>query len=225
MSFETICSGCGAVSGPSVGVCPFCKSVMATPGKETKEFSTLLKLWSEGKTNLALPLAATLAKEKPDLNSNFEFLLTYAKILIEVEGPSSQIRTLLSRAHFLQPENQDVIDYLAFTEAVRHFKQGADEAETILNQILKRSPTNAHVHFALGAHLFWTEKTYPAAIAHLERCVQLRPSFLRAWGALGALYRQIGKSDLAARAFQTCLKLETNPSMIEFFKGQLKTVA
>jgi tetratricopeptide (TPR) repeat protein len=225
-SFEAVCAGCGAISGPAVGVCPFCKTVMssASPGPGNSETQTVYKYWQDGKLPLALSQTASLIKEKKELESDPIFLLTYAKILIESEGPSSLIRSTLARAQMLAPENDEILEYITLMDTIRYFKPGPDEAEAILEKLLLQSPKNAHVHFALGSHLYFTEKQYDRAIVHLEQCVQLRPSFSRAWGALGALYRETKKPDLAARAFQTCLKFETNPAMITFLKDQLATV-
>ena len=58
MSFDVVCPNCGAPSGPSVGVCPFCKTTLSgTTPKEDSTITTIRRLYSDGKTEQALVLA------------------------------------------------------------------------------------------------------------------------------------------------------------------------
>ena len=79
MSFDIICSGCGAVSGPSVGLCPFCKTVMASSHKNNSPQETSIsKLYESGKIDWALDLAKKMHTEKKESKSDISFLLLYA---------------------------------------------------------------------------------------------------------------------------------------------------
>lgn len=224
MSFEAVCHNCGAPSGPSVGVCPFCKSVMTNSNEqEAAGTNNLLKLYNEGKIERALALGTTMLKSKPDLKSDIQFVITFVKVLIETEAPSSQIRGLLAEASLVAPDNKDLIDYMEIIEAKNGLKKGLnDSGEIILRNVLRRSPNNIHAHFLLGTHLFWVDSQSPMAIPHLETCVRLHPNFLRAWGCLGALYKKMGNAQLAKMAFEKCATIETNPSMKEYFIVQAK---
>lgn len=219
VSFDIVCSGCGAPSSPSVGVCPFCKTVMAkADGESSPTSEALSRLYQEGNLVGALNLATGMLKAKPELSQDLSFALCYAKILIEAEGPSSRIRSVLGEAHISAPQNPEILDYLEIIEAKNLFKKGAnDPGESALRKLLRRSPTNVHAHFLLGTHLFWVENDLTGAIPHLETCVRLHSNFLRAWGCLGAIYKKLGNAQLAQTAFRKCASLETNPAMREFF--------
>lgn len=222
MSFESICHNCGAPSGPSVGICPFCKSVMVdatnSDGANTASFH---KLYNDGQIERALAMGTTMMKSKPEIKTDLSFLLTYVKVLLETEGPNSQIRSLLAEGTLVAPDNRDLIDYAEIVEAKASLKKGLnDSGEMILRNVLRRSPTNVHAHFILGSHLFWAENEMASAIPHLETTVRLHPRFLRAWGCLGALYKKMGNSQLAKMAFEKCAAIETNASMKEFFVKQ-----
>ena len=67
MSFQTVCPGCGASSSPSVGVCPYCKTVMSLPSqRESGGIDALARLYNEGRLESALSLGYELQKQKPE---------------------------------------------------------------------------------------------------------------------------------------------------------------
>ncbi len=224
MSFTVICSGCGAPSSPSVGICPFCKTVMASSGGEDKQsLDVLIKLYADGKLERALSLGNAMYKEKPQLKKDLLFVLTFVKVLLDSEAPSSRIRSLLAEAHLANPESTDLADYLEILDAKNNLKKGLNDAgEVTLKNLLRRSPNNVHARFILGAHLFWSDSESAMAIPHLETCVRLHPNFLRAWGCLGAIYKKMGNPQLAEMAFQKCVELETDQNWKEFFQKQAK---
>ncbi|WP_413287926.1 tetratricopeptide repeat protein [Bdellovibrio sp. HCB337] len=224
MSFELICSGCGAMSGPSVGICPFCKTVMASSDdKNSIQKSSIIKTYESGRLDQALSLAKKLYTNDEDSKKDADFLLLYAKILLDTEGPTSLIKGLLTEAHLLAPTHRDVLDYIELIEGKSHLKQGLnDSGEVLLKNLIRRSPQNIHAHFLLGTHLFWSEGQSQMAVPHLETCVRLSPNFLRAWGCLGVIYKKLGNAQLANRAFQKCADLELNSDMKTFFLQQIK---
>jgi predicted Zn-dependent protease len=228
MSFPVVCPSCGAPSGPSTGVCPFCKSVVAA-GKRKDEpasLTELRKVYRDGNLPRALSLCASVAAEKPKMLENVEFLLIHAKILLETEGPTSMIKSLLGKAYALEPANREVVEYLEITEAKSLLtRQAADPGEQKLADVIRRSPGNAHALFFLGAHLFWLSGDTASSLRYLERCVRAHPKFLRAWGCLGAVYEKLGQAALAAKAYRQCLALETEPTMKTFFKRKVETAA
>lgn len=226
MSFELICPGCGASSGPSVGVCPFCKTVLASvDGAESGHEGSVATIYESGKLDMALTLAKKLYETDEKLKKDVSFLLLYAKILIDTEGPTSLVRSVLAEAHLYAPSNQEVLDYLEVMEARQYLKKGLnDNGEVRLKKLLRRSPQNVHAHFFLGTHLFWVDEQMEMAIPHLETCVRLSPNFLRAWGCLGAIYKKMGHSQLAERAFQKCLDLEPETKMREYLTREIESL-
>jgi tetratricopeptide (TPR) repeat protein len=227
MSFDLVCPNCGAPSGPSVGVCPFCKSTLSgTTTKEDRTVTAIRRFYTDGKIDKALVLASVLEREKPKMSENVGFLLLFAKILLETEGATSKIRNLLTKAFLLEPENQDASEYLEIIEAKTQLKKGLNDlGEQTLRNIIRRSPRNPHALFLLGTHLFWTEGLTSEPIKLLERCVEVRANFLRAWACLGTIYKKIGRSALAVRAFRRCNALETNQRMKAYFQGMIDSSA
>jgi Tfp pilus assembly protein PilF len=115
------------------------------------------------------------------------------------------------------------MDYLELIEAKTTLTHApGSDGENRLKALLRRSPQNVHALFLLGSHLFWTQGEQIQSMKLLEKAVQIRPKFLRAWGCLGSIYKKIGNLPLASRAFNTCLSLETDPEMKKFFKDQAK---
>ena len=201
MSFDAICSNCGAPSSPSVGICPFCKSVMTNKkSQDTPTITKIRELYDKGDMEKALVLARQAEKEKPKLLENASFVLLYVQILIETDGPSSKIRSLLTQAYLKEGENSQLSEYREIIEAknnLSHVKN--DIGEQALVNIIRRSPKNPHALFLLGSHLCWIENEYARAIQLLERCVVLRPNWLQANGCLAALYKKADNPTLAQK--------------------------
>lgn len=223
MSFDVVCDRCGAPSGPSVGMCPFCKGVIAGPSKDAHPTLTKIrKFFNEGKLEQALSFASAAEAEQKKLSDNPTFLLTYVKILFETEGPTSKMKSLLVKLQTKEETDQEVTDYWDLIEAKHLMTHGTQQAgELLLKSLLRRSPNNAHALFLLGSQAYYANGDIAEAVRCLERCVSLRPCFLRAWGCLGVIYRATGDGSAAERAFKKCLSLETNAKMKAFFTEQL----
>lgn len=224
MSFSMVCPNCGSPSSPSVGVCPFCKTLLSSAEKPSAN-ATVSKVYATGNLPLALSLARQVYENEATARKNAAFLVLYAKILIESEAPTSQVQGILGEAFLLEPENREVLDYMELLKLRYGLKRGVgDASEVLLKNLVRRSPHNVHALFILGTHMFWEDGQALAAIPYLESCVRLAPNFLRAWGCLGAIYKKMGNAPLAQQAFRKCLELETEPSMQQFFQQQLASL-
>jgi len=223
MSFDVVCSGCGAPSSSSVGVCPYCKGVFSnskSKNKETPLITKIRKNYKEGKLDKALFDCDLLYRSKEKLKENNSFLKLYVNVLLESEGPPSKIRSLLSLVMLNDPSDIEAIDLLDILEARDELSNVKnDTGEQKLKNIIKRSPNNAFAYFLLGSHLFWVDKDYEQAVIYLEMAVKKHPTFVRAWGCLGAIYKQLGNETLSKRSFATAVKLETNPQMKKYLKN------
>lgn len=221
MSFDMICSNCGAPSAPSVGVCPFCKTIL-TSKSSVKDSPTIIrinKFFNDGEIGNALSLVKTAEKSKPALLQNTKFVLLYVKILLEADGPSGKIKSLLSNALLEHPGDSHLIEYMEIIDARSNLsRERNDVGEIELANIIRRSPKNIHALFLLGSHLFWTEKETQRSLRYLERCYRLRPNFLRANACLAALYKTLKLNSQANRLFRKCATLETNKEMRAYFK-------
>lgn len=232
MSFETVCSNCGAPSGPSVGVCPFCKSLAHDP-KKTPSSTTLTAVraaYNDGDLARALEMATAAEKkdlekhhgnEQAGLHANANFVLLYAKILFEAEAPSSRLKALLARAALLHPDVPEINEWLELALAKSQLQRGRDDVgETTLKNILRRSPRNGHAAFCLGSHLYWEEKASTEAIPYLEIAVRECPNFLRAQACLAGVYAAVGAIPQAKALLRKCATLEKNQNMKAFFKAE-----
>jgi tetratricopeptide (TPR) repeat protein len=199
---------------------------MTSPNdKNITHESSIKQLYENGRIELALGLAKKMYSSGNDSKKDVGFLLLYAKILLDTEGPSSLIKGLLAEAYLNDPNNRDVLDYIDLTEAKGNLKKGLNgSGEVQLRNLIRRSPNNIHAYFLLGSHLYWIEDQPQMAIPFLETCVRLSPNFLRAWGCLGAIYQKLGNPQLSMRAFQKCADLEVDPKMKEYFSQQAKSV-
>ena len=120
MSFDIVCSSCGAASSPMVGICPFCKAVLVSKEEKTSPTITKIReLYNQGKTDQALSLATTADKKKPELLKNASFVLLYVQVLIEIDGPSSRIKSLLTEGLLEHPGNPQLSEYLELAQAGR----------------------------------------------------------------------------------------------------------
>lgn len=230
MSFDLKCNNCGAPSASSIGVCPFCKSVMlsgnkSNPSKQDLLLTQLRKHYRQGKLSLVLAGLKQLFSTKPKYKENVSFLDLYLRVLFETDAPGSNIRSVISLILLQDANNQAALDFLDLQDAKSHLTaQKNDHGEKMIRSVIARSPKNPFAHFLLGSHIFWTEKDYTKSIIHLEKCTKLHPNFLRAWGCLGALYREIGNSSLAADAFRKAASLETDKKMKQFFIKNIKAL-
>lgn len=225
MSFEIICPNCGAPSVSSVGVCPYCKSVMATKkdkGTDGHLISVLRKKYKEGHLGFVLNSCETSLKEKPKQKENVNFLLFYIQVLMESDGPTTKIRSLLSNIFLIDPENQMAQDFLELLEARELFTgERNDPGEIKIQKLIKRSPKNALAYFLLGSHYFWVEKDPVHALIHLEKSVKFNPHFGRAWGCLAMLYKEMGNRTLAKEAMKKAVALEPDPSMKKLLRSSV----
>lgn len=219
MSFDIVCANCGAASSPVMGVCPYCKSVMTSEvEKKTPAIGSIKNFFNDGQLEKALSLAKALETQKPDSLKSKEFVLLYAQILLEVDGPSTKIKSLLNQALIDNPSDPQLLEYLEVAEAESNLSREKDDAgEIALTNIIRRSPENVHALFLFGSHLFWVEKDAQRALRYLEQCVRLRPNFFRAKGCLAAVYKALKMDDLAVRFCNECASRTSDPEMKKFF--------
>ncbi len=225
MSFEIVCESCGALSGPSVGICPFCKSLISRHSSEIAGEDSLREMYEAGKLDVTLNMASKIYRENEKAKKDVSFLLLYVRILIETEGPTSLINSLLTEGLLIEPKNQELIDYFEIVQAKSFLKKGLDDdGERRLKFLLKRSPDNVHALFLLGAHLHWSDNSPTTAVYYLERCVKNSPNFLRAWGCLALVYKSLNNLQLSQLALRKCIDLESNVNMKLYFKNELNKI-
>ncbi len=219
MSFDIICANCGAPSSPAIGVCPYCKSVMTTAEeKSNPAIGNIKEFFNDGQLEKALSLARTLETQRPDSLKSKEFILLYVQILIEAEGPSTKIKSLLNQALIDNPSDPQLLEYLEVAEAESNLSREKNDAgEIALANIIRRSPENVQALFLLGSHLFWVEKDAQRALRYLEQCVRLSPNFFKANACLAAVYKTLKMDDIATRFCNECASKATDPQVKKLF--------
>jgi tetratricopeptide (TPR) repeat protein len=225
MSFEIECLSCGALTSPSVGSCPYCKTIVAPTKKLEKEapqITAFKKLYQDSKLPNALYMGKKLWDESEKAKQSGTFLAVFAKVLFETESYPSLLNAVIVQGQFLKKPVAELNELSEIIQARPLLdKTKNDLGERQLKLILKNNPKSAYAHFILGTHLYYSDNEIRSSIIHLEECVKHHPKFLRAWGCLGAIYKELGKTHLAARAFKEAAKLETNSKMKKFFKSQI----
>lgn len=227
MSFELICESCGAASGPSVGICPFCKSVLVseTSKKASPALRRLKTLFSEGKMEEAALIAREALKSKEELSENVEILSICTQILFEVEAPSSQLKGVLAKASLIAPEHKGIQELMKLVQAKSAISYGnPEEGKKMLESILKSNPGNPHALFLLATYVNSKENDPVLAVVYLERALKSRPNFLRAWACLASISARMDKTHMAETALLKAISLETNKNMKDFFRRLLNEV-
>ncbi|MFM8269855.1 MAG: tetratricopeptide repeat protein [Pseudomonadota bacterium] len=227
MSFELICESCGAASGPSVGICPFCKSLLVP--EASKQVSPALKslktLFSEGRMEEASLLAREALKSKEDISENVEVLSVCSQILFEVEAPSSQIKSILAKASLIDPDHKGIQELMNLVHAKSAISNGnPEEGKKMLESVLKSNPANPHALFHLASYVNSKENNPVLAAVYLEKALKARPNFLRAWACLASVSARMDKTHMAERALLKAISLEKNQNMKDFFNKLLLEV-
>lgn len=228
MSFELICHSCGAPSGPAVGICPFCKSVLSPESK--KKYSPALRrlrtLFDEGKLEQAALLAREATRSSDEkISGNAQILSICAQILFEVEAPTAELNSILAKASLLEPDDRGIQDLMNLVQAkVAINYRNSQEGKLLINNILKHQPNHPHALFLLATYVNSKESNPVLAMVYLEKALRARPNFLKAWACLAGIASRVGNSHVAEKALLKALSLETNASMKLYFTKLLLKV-
>jgi tetratricopeptide (TPR) repeat protein len=195
-------------------------STKAGRDESSTTLTNISKFYQYGKLEQALLSASTTEKKKPGLLKNPKFALLYTKILLETDGPSSKIRSVLTQALLENPGDPALMEYMEVVEARSHLsREKNDVGEVQLTNLIRRSPKNVHALFLLGSHLFWVEGETQRPLRYLEQAYRLRPQFLRSTACLAALYRKLEQPVQSKRLFRECVALESSSEMKAYFKS------
>lgn len=223
MNFEVNCPNCGASSGPSVGVCPYCKTVLASTEEKHPALSGIQEMYAIGRIDEALA-QIHMIKEQKDLQEDANFWMLAGKVSLEAESPSSQIKTFFARAMTIEgPHQKEAKLYIDMIAAKRLFRKGLnDRGEQWFNSQIPLYPNNPHLLFFLGSHTFWVDQETQSSSANLERCVQLRPSFSRAWGCLFAIYQKLKDTPNMQRCMKHFSEVSADERTLAFMREQFE---
>lgn len=223
MTDKIICRKCGAPQSSFREKCSYCLAQLIKNEKSEIGILSIAKgYFLKGELPRSLNFLETLAKEKPEESKQADYIILYLRILIEMDGPQSKMRTLLANGLVNHPENKMLLEIQEIFDAREKLKKGPNDAgELALRDLLLRSPDNYLALFTLASHMFWSDGDTKNTPVLLERCVRIRPVFVRAWGCLGAIYKTVGKVEQSRYAFQMCIKLENSEKMKKFYLEQI----
>jgi predicted Zn-dependent protease len=91
-------------------------------------------------------------------------------------------------------------------------KQDLAEAQSLLEDALRRAPDFAEASYLLGDVLLARQQAEPA-VAHLEKAVRLEPGMLEAHGALGRAYALVGRPADAVPHLEKALPTDADGSL------------
>lgn len=221
MSFEVNCPNCGASSGPSVGVCPYCKTVLSTTEVSCPVTTGIQDLYAKGHIEEALAQVHVI-KDNEAQEGDPIFLMLAGKLSLEAESPSSQIKTFFAKALAIEGAHQKEAKlYLDMVTAKGMFRKGLnDPGEKWFNSQIPLFPNNPHLLFLLGSHTFWVDQETRNSAANLERCVQIRPTLARAWGCLFAIYQKLKDKPNMKRCIGKYAEISSDERTVAFMNEQ-----
>lgn len=187
--------------------------------------SQIEALYLQKQTAEVLHLIDCVIENNSDLLNQPELFVVHAKTLIELHGFGFPAESQLAQALILNPQSAMAVDLQRLFAINDELRDGLYvSGEEKLGQILKEDPKNALALFLLGNHLLWKTGSTQEAIQHLEKAVELRPSFLKAWVSLAMAYKKNHLFVMAEQAFQQCLSLDPNPQQQNFYKTHLQAL-
>ena len=222
MSFETSCSTCGAPSGPSVGVCPYCKTPFTSVKPANPALSSMRDAFQQGRLQEALAQGSAM-KNLPKYSDDGEFLVLWGKVLFESEGPGGTVASIFAKAAAAGGDHADEAQlYFLISAANSELRRGLnDPGENKLQTLLQSHPQNPHILFTLGTHLFWVDQSSDQAMRYLELCVQARPAMPRAWGCLFAIHKSRGDKVNMKRCRDQFLKYDNSEDARKLMDAQM----
>ncbi|MBY0314398.1 MAG: hypothetical protein K2Q26_02685 [Bdellovibrionales bacterium] len=187
--------------------------------------SQIEALYLQNQTAEVLHLIDCVIENNSDLLNTPELFVLHAKALIEFHGFGYTAESQLSQALILDPQASSATELQNLFALHDELRDGLyASCEEKLGELLKKDPKNAFALFLLGNHLLWKTGSTQEAIQHLEKAVELRPSFLKAWVSLAMAYKKNHLFVMAEQAFQECISLDPNPNQQSFYKTHLQAL-
>lgn len=182
-------------------------------------------LYLQNQITESVHLMECVIENNSELLNSARFFFLYSQALVELQGFSSQAESALHQSFLMDRNDRKAQEFQSLFDLNNDLRDGLySSAEEKLRTLLSHDPKNAMVLFLLGSHLFWKTENTAEAIAFLEKAVDLRPAFLKAWVHLAMAYKKSLLFVLADQAFQECLNLDPNPNQHNFYKTHLQAL-
>jgi tetratricopeptide (TPR) repeat protein len=154
--------------------------------------------------------AETVLLEDIGRNPKSPQLLTLLGGIFFLDGKYLNAAIAMKKAEALSPLD----DRNRFTLAMSYVTLNRrDWARPELEKLAQSSPRNALYPYWL-ARLDYDDLQFGAAVAKLQKAIQLDPNFMKAYDNLGLCYEALGNHDEAVRTYQDAIRLnrQKNPS-------------
>lgn len=182
-------------------------------------------LYNASKTDEALNVCDCIIDAYHPLIQNSDFFVLHAKILFEVTDASDLVHAALEQALRIEPSNQSALELKNILQARQDLRDGLySQGEATLRALLSNQTLNAYALFVLAHHLLWKNGPESEAIELFERCLALRPHFLKARLDLAMAYKKAHLLAKADAAFLECLRLDTNVENHPFYRQHLQSL-
>lgn len=159
-----------------------------------------------------------IARAEPLRGSDWPLL--YARgISFERDGEWGKAEDDLKRALQLEPNQPDVLNYLAYSWLVMN--KNVAQAREYLEIAASARPEDAHILDSLGwAH--YLSGDYAQAVSHLEKAAELMPDDPTVNEHLGDAYWRVGRTIEAKFQWQRALNFKPDEATAEIIRGKLE---
>ena len=159
-----------------------------------------------------------IARAEPLKNSDWPLL--YARgISFERDGEWGKAEADFERALKLEPNQPDVLNYLAYSWLVMN--ENVSKAREYLEIAASARPEDAHIIDSLGwAH--YLSGDYSTAVTHLEKAADLMPDDPTVNEHLGDAYWRVGRKIEAKFQWQRALNFKPDEATAEIIRGKLE---
>lgn len=182
-------------------------------------------LFDRGELHPAKDLVECIIDNNNALVSSADLFVLHAKIFIELCGFNVDAQCAVQQALLLEPQNAEALKFEVLANIHEDFRDGLyEQGENSVREVLAADTDSTYGRFLLGYHMFWKNGSQTEAVELLEKCVQKRPSFLRAWLCLAMAYKKNQELAKAEKAFQECLAIDANPTNLDFYKNHLQSI-
>ena len=167
-------------------------------------------------------LIQLIIREAHSLSDDCRVYLLRAQVAFEECEDFGEVKAWVEQAQFCKGHQPDSDEWNSLFQALNDLQEGDyTNGRQRLTELLDKDSVKQVAQYSLAHHLFWKNEDPQYALQLIEELCEQRPGFVKAWSLLGFICNRVGFKERAQEAFANCLKHETNPEKIEFYRQQL----
>lgn len=175
-----------------------------------------------GELSSCTDLIQLIIREAHSLSDDCRIYLLRAQVAFEECKDFSEVQAWLKQAQHCKGHHPDSDEWNLLFLALNDLQEGDySTGRSRLTELLDKDSVKQLAQYSLAHHLFWKNEDPQYALQLTEELCLERPGFVKAWSLLGFICNRMGFKERAQEAFANCLKHETNPEKIEFYRQQL----